>query len=416
MDTDWLGEQLPFLYPLYSTIIKQIMKNRTILHIDFNSFFASVEQVLNPSLKKVPMSVTGDPKLRHGIILASNTLAKQKGVKTAETISMAKAKCPDLVCVPPHYDLYTEYSLKGHKIYLSYTDLVEPFGIDECWLDVTNSLKLFGSGMEIARKIRQQVLSELKITVSIGVSYNKIFAKLGSDYKKPDAITEITKHNFKDIVHPLPVRALLMVGSKTEIVLSRLGLKTIGDLAICDTEILYKHLGANGVKLWYYANGLDQSSITAYDKRPIEKSISKGMTFAKDLITLKEIKTNIFRLSEEVGFSLRVKKLVPTVIQIGIKDHNLNVINRQKILAKPSNLTQDIRQTAVDIILSNWEIGKPIRALTVHATNFNDPRSKQLSLFDNLDSNKDDEKLQQTIDELNKKFGKGMVTTAREKE
>ena len=214
------------------------MSERTILHCDCNSFFASVETALNPKLKNVPMAVAGDSETRHGIILAKNELAKKFGIVTAEPVMRARNKCPSLITVPPHHEVYSEYSKRVNAIYLEYTDLAEKFGIDETWLDVTGCKGLFGSGIEIAETLRQRVKNEIGITISIGVSFNKIFAKLGSDYKKPDAITVIPKENFKKIVFPLPVESLLFVGGKTVEALKKMYIKTIGDLARTDVRIL----------------------------------------------------------------------------------------------------------------------------------------------------------------------------------
>ncbi|MDR1917764.1 MAG: DNA polymerase IV, partial [Christensenellaceae bacterium] len=306
-------------------------RERIILHCDCNSFFASVEQVLNPALANLPMAVTGDPTKRHGIILAKNELAKAAGVQTAETIWQAKQKCPELICVPSHHDKYGEYSAKCNEIYDRFTDQVEPFGIDESWLDVTGSVKLFGSGETIANKIRETVKAELGITISVGVSFNKIFAKLGSDYKKPDAVTVITRNNFKDILHPLPVRALTGVGRKTLPELHRLNIKTIGDLANADRTILITTFGKMGGVLHDYANGLDNSPVTA--TRPPEKSVGNGATFEKDLSTFNELLPRIIELAESVGFRCRKAGVRAGVLAITIKDPNFNTIVRQKILA-----------------------------------------------------------------------------------
>ena len=277
------------------------MKDRIIFHCDLNSFFASVEEVLNPELKNIPMSVAGDPETRHGIILASNKLAKKFGVRTAETIWQAKRKCPNLVLVPPQQHKYYEYSKKAFVIYGRYTDLVESFGSDEAWLDVTHSYKLFAkTPLELANTIRNRMKKELGLTVSIGISFNKVFAKLGSDYKKPDAVTEITRENGKRIIFPLPVTDLLMVGKKSAIVLERLGIKTIGDLAHFDKDILVNNLGILGETLWLYANGRDETEVNpAHEK---EKSIGNGRTFEKDIKSYEELFPRVAKLAENVGW------------------------------------------------------------------------------------------------------------------
>lgn len=238
------------------------MNNRGILHIDMNNFYASVECLYRPELKNVPMAVAGDPTKRHGIILAKNQLAKIKGVQTAQAIWQAQRLCKDLVLVPPHYDRYKKFSALAMKIYSEYSDQVESFGLDECWIDVTGSERLFGSPMQIAMQIKERIKDELGLTVSIGVSFNKVFAKLGSDYKKPDAITEIRADNFKEIVWNLPANELLYVGRSTKNTLDKFGIRTIGEIAMADKEVLGKNMGKNGYQLWDYANGLDTSKVS----------------------------------------------------------------------------------------------------------------------------------------------------------
>ena len=252
-------------------------KDRVILHCDCNSFFASVETALDPTLAGVPMAVAGSVEDRHGIILAKNELAKKFGIVTAETVFSAKRKCKDLVLVSPHYESYVKYSEKANAIYARYTDMIEPFGIDESWLDVTAS-SLFGTGEQIAKKIRREIKDELGITVSIGVSFNKVFAKLGSDYKKPDAITVINRGNYRDFVYPMPVSNLLFVGKKTAAELGRMGIHTIGELAAASRELLALKLGKAGEQISKYARGEDDSPVLA-EESDKAKSIGNGFTF-----------------------------------------------------------------------------------------------------------------------------------------
>ena len=236
--------------------------DRIILHCDLNCFYASVELLSHPDLRDIPTAVCGDPTSRHGIILAKNEPAKRCGVQTAETIWQAKKKCPALVLLPPHHDLYREYSRKVNAIYEEYTDLVEPFGIDESWLDVTGSLHLFGGDAKaLANTLRQRMKQELGLTLSVGVSFNKVFAKLGSDYKKPDATTVISQENWKELVWPLPVGDLLFVGSAARKLLRQYGVETIGQLAACRVEMLETVMGKLGVQLYEYANGLDREPV-----------------------------------------------------------------------------------------------------------------------------------------------------------
>jgi DNA polymerase-4 len=378
---------------------------RVILHCDCNSFFASVEQSTNPALAFIPMAVAGDPTKRHGIILAKNEPAKAFGVKTAETIWKAKEKCPDLVCVAPHYDKYAEYSKKCNEIYNRFTDLVEPFGIDESWLDVTASRKLFGDGVAIADKIRQTVMAELGITVSVGVSFNKVFAKLGSDYKKPNATTVITVENYKKLLFPLPVGSLLCVGRRTLPHLHRLGIETIGDLATADRNLLIQMFGKIGGQIHDYANGVDDEAVTP--NRPKEKSIGNGTTFEKDISNFDELFPRILQLADSVGLRCRKAGVRAGLISVAIKDPDFNVIQRQRPLEFPTNISVDIRDIAFGLIKSHWTEGNPIRAVTITAGKFDAP-PKQTSIFDDKQIEKK-EKLQSTIDKINDKFGDGTL-------
>ncbi len=385
--------------------------DRVILHSDCNSFFASVECALNPSLADVPMAVGGSVEARHGIILAKNEIAKEYNIQTAETIYSAKKKCPELVIVPPHHDLYEKYSERVNKIYLEYTDMVEKFGIDESWLDVTGSQRLFGNGEEIANTIRKRVKEEIGITISVGVSFNKVFAKLGSDYKKPDATTVISKENFKDIVYPLPVGDLLFVGRKTREVLSRLNIKTIGDLAQSDVERLNKLLGKQGEMIYRYARGEDNSPVDPHSHDEV-KSVGNGMTFKRDLRGEKDILCGIAHLSESIAVRMRRKGVKCTVVQVTIKDPDLISIQRQEKLSSPTNLAKDITEKAMEIIKRSWNMNKPIRMLTVTGNGIiPEDSAQQISFFDE-EKNPKQENLEKTLDKIREKYGKDSVVSA----
>ena len=280
--------------------------DRTILHCDMNGFYASVELLDRPDLSGLPVAVCGDPESRHGIILAKNELAKQAGVVTAETIWQAQRKCPDLQLIRPHREKYLYYSRRINEIYLRFTDLVEPFSIDESWLDVTASRSLFGSGRQIADTIRSVVRKETGLTLSAGVSYNKIFAKLGSDYKKPDATTEITRDNYRDILWPLPAEDMLFVGKATAEKLMKAGIRTIGDIARSDPGRLTALLGKQGQMLWNYANGYDRSPVARYGKGDEMKSVGNGMTFRRNLLSEEDIFTAVTSLADTVAGRLRM--------------------------------------------------------------------------------------------------------------
>lgn len=389
------------------------MMDRTILHCDCNGFFASVECLLKPELKNVPMAVCGNPENRHGIILAKNELAKKYKIQTAETIWQAQKKCPGLVLVPPHHGEYEKYSKIVNEIYGRYTDRVEPFGIDESWLDVTESLSLFKSGKDIADTIRRVITAETGLTVSVGVSFNKVFAKLGSDYKKPDATTVIDRGNFKAIVFPLPVSDLLFVGKKAREVLSKLYIQTIGDLAGSDKELIISRLGKTGELIHDYANGLDDSSVKLASEERELKSVGNGMTFKRDLVGPDDILMGVKALSDSVAYRLRKYGLKCATVQVNIKDPNFKTISRQKGLPSPTDLSKEISNHALDLIKHSWKMNAPIRTLTITGTNLipADSEEEQLTLFEQTcDYNKEkQEHLESAIDKIREKFGHSAI-------
>ncbi len=388
------------------------MSDRVILHCDCNSFFASVETALNPAYKGVPMAVCGSERDRHGIVLAKNELAKKYGIKTAETVWSARKKCPDLVVAEPHYEAYADFSRRANAIYARYTDMIEPFGIDESWLDVTSSQKLFGNGYEIAEQISRDIKNELGITISVGVSFNKVFAKLGSDYKKPDAITVIDKSNMERIVYPLPVSSLLYVGARTSSTLTAMGIRTIGDLARFSPDILVRKLGKAGEMLHKYASGLDDSPVEGHSNDDA-KSISNGLTFRHDLVGYDECRLGISYLSDEIGTKLRARGLKCCTVQITVKDEYLRSIQRQRQQSPPSDISEDIANTAFSILKDEWSPGKPIRMLTVTAANLikDDSYAPQISMFDSeVDASRDKRrKKENAVDKIRQKYGSGSI-------
>lgn len=385
---------------------------RTILHCDCNGFYASVECALNPSLKDIPMAVGGSRENRHGIILAKNESAKKFGIVTAETIGSALKKCPNLTIVPPHHDIYEEYSERVNAIYRDYTEQVEKFGIDESWLDVTGSLKLFGSGEEIAHIIKERVKKEIGITISVGVSFNKVFAKLGSDLKKPDAVTVLSEDNYKEKIYHLPCDMLLYVGRNTAMGLKALGINTIGDIASADEKLLSERFGKHGKMLSLYAKGLDSDPVKSYlDEREV-KSIGSGTTFPHDLTTAEEIKTAIYSLSDTVAEKLRAHRLKCSTVQLTIRDKDFNTITRQKGIT-PTNALHNIATECLSLFNARWEAGKPVRMLTVTAASLSDTDSpSQLSIFDEEEKSEKHEKVDAAMDAIKQKFGDSLVFRA----
>lgn len=386
--------------------------DRTIIHCDMNGFFASVELLSRPDLKNIPMAVSGNPESRHGIILAKNELAKKFGVVTAETIWSARKKCPELQLVRPHHDKYKKYSKLINSIYYRYTDMVEPFSIDESWLDVTGSLKLFGNGVEIADQIRETVKNELGLTLSAGVSYNKIFAKMGSDYKKPDATTVISRDNYKSLLWPMDISEMFFVGSATADKLKRTGILTIGDLGCTNKSVLQGLLGKQGSMLYDYANGLDESPVSrSYEKQKI-KSVGNGITFKRNLTTTDDIQTSLKALSDTVSSRLRSYQLKASGIKIDIKDSYFKTISRQKQLESATNITEEIYTSAYSLLKASWTIGNPIRLITITGINLVDEnQSEQLSLFSkDIESRERSTNLDKTMDAIRSKFGGQSIT------
>lgn len=389
--------------------------DRVILHCDMNGFYASVELLELPHLKNMPMAVCGDPESRHGIILAKNEIAKSYGINTAETIWQAKKKCPSLQLVKPHHKKYKEYSNMINKIYLQYTDLVEPYSIDESWLDVTASQKLFGSGKEIADNIRRRVKKELGLTLSAGVSYNKVFAKMGSEYKKPDATTVITRDNYKKMLWHKPVNQLFFVGYTTSQKLLDAGIKTIGDLANSNPITIKKLLGKQGSLIYNYANGLDYSPVCLFSQREKIKSVGNGITFKRNLTSRNDILTAVTSLSDTVASRLRKYEMKAYGVKVDIKDPSFKTISRQKQLDAPTNLAEEIIKESMNLITSSWIIGNPIRLITITAINLTDETvDEQLSIFSSLSKNRDKgEKIERTMDDIRKKFGSDSISFAQ---
>ena len=386
------------------------MEDRVILHSDLNSFYASVEMMLDPSLRGKAVAVCGSTEDRHGIVLAKSDLAKKAGIKTGMVNWEARQLCKDLIVVPPHYDQYLKYSKMTQAIYQRYTDLMEPFGMDECWLDVTGS-KLYGSGMEIAEQIRQACREELGLTVSIGVSYNKIFAKLGSDMKKPDAVTEIRRDSFKEKVWPLHCSEMIYCGRATTAKLAKYGIHTIGDVANTDPEYLRRWFGVNGLALWRYANGTDNSRVMHKDFVSPIKSVGHGITCVADLENEEEVWKVILALSQDVGHRLRVHELSAHGVQVSVRGNDLLGSQFQGKLPVKTQLPSEIGAAAFRLFQDRYRWGSKVRAVTVRAIDLvphKDP--DQLSMFVDAARLERRERLEDAVEELRRRFGKHAIT------
>lgn len=383
---------------------------RTILHCDLNAFFASVELRNRPDLEDKPVAVCGSEELRHGIVLAKNELAKKAGIQTAMTVWQARQLCPGLVCLPPHMGEYIEQSKKVRAIYEQYTDQVEPFGIDECWLDVTGSQKLFGSGYEIAEKIRVQVKETLRLTVSIGVSFNKIFAKLGSDLKKPDAITVLDKESYREKVWPLSVEELLFVGRSTGKALRAMGIETIGQLAAAPVEALRAKLGKAGGQLWSYANGYDRGRVMTTEEHAPVKSIGNSTTTPRDLLTDYDVKTVLYSLSDTVATRMREQELRCQVVEIWVRDSQMASFVRQHKFAYATCLTNAIAREAYALFLQNYHWANPVRSVGVRVSCLTSMHSeRQIDFFQDEADFIAHEQLALSVDALRKRYGYSAV-------
>ncbi|CFX23586.1 DNA polymerase IV [Syntrophomonas zehnderi OL-4] len=380
--------------------------DRVILHSDLNNFYASVECLYRPEIRHKPVAVCGDPAARQGIVLAKNYPAKATGIKTGEAIWQARQKCPGLVVVPPNFPLYLRFAHLAREIYADYTDQIEPFGLDEAWLDVTGSREICGDGVKIADEIRERIKFEMGVTASVGVSYNKIFAKLGSDMKKPDATTVITHDNFKELVWPLPAGDLLYVGRATQRKLARRGINSIGDIAQSPPEYLKSFLGKWGEVLWSFANGNDHSPVTRISEAALIKSVGNSITTPRDLENDADVEMVFYVLSESVAARLRKHGLKCRTAQIHIRDNSLFSFDAQGKFLEPTHLSSDLAEKAMELFRAQYGWARPIRSLGVRGCNLvTAENNEQLCLFADEEKRLKQEKVEATVDVLRHRFG-----------
>ncbi len=388
--------------------------DRTILHCDCNNFFASVELLDHPDLKGRPVAVAGDAEKRHGIILAKNMEAKAFGVQTAETLWQARQKCPDLILLPPRYPLYARFSRRINRIYLDYTDQVEPFSVDESWLDVTGSRRLFGDGETIAETLRARVREETGITISVGISFNKTWAKMGSDFRKPDAQTLLSRETGPALLYPLKLESMLFIGRSTAALLRSHGYDTIGDLVRSGEENLTRILGRSGGALYRACAGLDTSPVRVWGDVDQARSISHAETFSRDLKGYEDCERALLRLSEAVGTRLRHASLRAETVGIQIKDPSLHLLSRQKTLPCPTASTDLIYREACTLLRENWKADRPVRLLSVSLSRLvreGDEMPVQLSFLEDEDM-EDPRRLQleKAVDAVRNRLGQDSVT------
>jgi len=379
---------------------------RRILHADFNSFYASVACFLEPKLRPHPVAVAGDPEKRHGIILAKNELAKKFGVKTGEAVWQARQKCPRLITVAPNFAEYQKFSKLGREIYHQYSDRIEGFGPDENWIDVSGSAKNFSEAYQLAETIRARIHTELGITVSVGVAANKVFAKLGSDYKKPDAVTLISPDNYRERIWPLPARALLYVGHATEKKLRQYGILTIGELANTPESFLKAQLGKAGLMLHSFANGRDASPVRLLDDNSAPKSIGNGVTAPRDLVSDTDVYLTITMLCESISARLRAQNLRARTVQLSMRDTGLYTFMRQCRLDPPSFLTGELARAAMALYKAHYDRPCPLRSLTVTTCDLvGEAQPAQLCLFDDEAARHRSEQAERAVDDIRRRFG-----------
>lgn len=386
------------------------MRPRVILHCDMNSFYASVETLYQPSLRTVPVAVGGNEEKRHGIVLAKNEWAKARGVKTGEPLFQARQKCPGLVVVPPHYERYHRLSRMANAIYRRYSDRVEPFSIDESWIDLTGCVDSFSQGVAAAETLRATVERELGITVSIGVSYNKIFAKLGSDLKKPNTVVPLPPSSLESTIWPLSVRTLLHIGPATEKKLARIGITTIGELAQAPKDMLGALLGKWGHTLRQYALGHEYSAVALWGDLPLVKSVGNSTTLPRDLVQREQFVPVVYMLCECVAERLRLGRMKAGVLHLWLRGADLSSQLRQIQLGAPTQVSSRLAEACFRLISMHWN-GEPIRSLGVQVTGLSlEDEAQQLSIFSPKEQKKAE--LEKCIDGLRHRFGHWCIARA----
>ena len=379
---------------------------RDILHIDFNNFYASVECLDHPELENVPVVVGGDEETRHGIVLSKNEIAKRKyGVKTGEVLWKVRERCPDVVILQPHMERYAAYSRLARGLYGEYTDRIENFGLDEAWLDVTGS-GTFGSPRRIADELRRRIRYEFGITASVGVSFNKVFAKLGSDLKKPDATTEISEENFRAKIWGLNVGELLYVGRATQRKFARVGIYTIGDLARFDRKLIQSLFGKHGTMLWAFANGMDISPVALATDDGVVKSVGNSTTTPRDLFCDEDVKLVLYAIADSVAGRLRKSGLSGRTVTVSIRDHDLFTFERQCKINHPTQLSGEIAETALSLFRRNYTWMKPVRALGIQVSDLtSDVTCEQLDIFGEVYRRVKKGCIERTVDTIRGRYG-----------
>ena len=390
---------------------------RLIFHIDVNNAFLSwtaVEMLKNGSkldIRTIPSIIGGDESKRHGVVLAKSNIAKQFGIKTGEPIYLARKKCPNIEVFESNHKMYREYSNKLYELFKEYTNIIERFSIDECFLDMTNFIGKNEEILTIAKEISTRVKEEQGFTVNVGIAHNKLLAKMASDFEKPDKIHTLWDYEIKTKMWPLKVSELLMVGKKSIPKLEKMGIRTIGDLANYNKELIYKAFGKFGKTIWEYANGIDNSPVNYKEEKP--KGIGNSITLPQDLTNINEINRILLELTEQVTYRLRKEKMIANVVNVQIKDSNFRVFSHQKKLETATSSTKIIFELAKKLMEELYSKGTRVRLIGVRVDDLLDEKDKQISLFDNNQVEKQ-EKIDDIVDKLRDKMGYGAIKRAGE--
>lgn len=389
---------------------------KQILHVDVNNAFLSwtaidrLKKGETLDIRTIPAIIGGDESLRHGIVLAKSMEAKQSGIRTGEPIFQARKKCPNLRVFKGDYEVYKQYSNQLYELLLEYTDRIERYSIDECFLDMTLFLPKGETILEKANEIKQRVKEELGFTVNVGVAHNKLLAKMASDFQKPDKVHTLFEEEIQTKMWILPASELFMVGRSSLESLQKIGVKQIGDIAKLDRNLLVKKFGKHGQLMWEYANGIDPSEVIYQYERP--KCVSNAITLPKDITNRSKLNEILLALSEQVGFRLRKHGLSAEVIGVQIKTNHFEKCSHQKKLESPTNSTKEIYEVA-KLLLESLQGTRAIRLIGIKADKLYAEDEIQLSLFQEKGNNKQ-ESIDHTLDELKKKYGYHMITRAGE--
>ena len=399
---------------MFYNMIGGIMKERLIFHIDVNNAFLSwtavdlLKKGYDLDIRTVPAVIGGDEEARRGIVTAKSPVAKKMGVVTAEPLYMARRKCPNLMVFPGNYDLYHNESNKLYNYFCLFTDKIERYSIDECFLDMTGTDLLYPDPIKLAYKMKDEIYEKFGYTVNIGIANNKLCAKMASDFEKPNKVHTLFQYEIEKKMWPLPITDLFMVGKSSGKTLIEMGIKTIGELAHTDINLLKKRFKSQGELMHDYANGIDFSAVAPKNAR--NKSISITETLPKDIETTRELKKILLPQTEKICRQARKAKLYPQTVAVIFKTSDFISYSHQMKLINPTNVTSEVYNHVLEVLSKGWR-GEPLRLIGIRIGDFTKDNSRQLSLFDS-DSNINSNKIQDVIDNISEKYGDGIIIPA----